>query len=749
MVKKFALAGNPNSGKTTLFNSLTGSTAHVGNWPGVTVDKREGVYKKAEEQITIVDLPGIYSLSPYTPEEVISRNYILDEKPDCVINIVDVTNLERNLYLTTQILEMDVPVVVALNMIDTLEKQGDTIDEQGLERKLGVPVCKVSALKETGIHQLMQRAIETSKIKRQGKSVLEDCELYHLISDVKISLSGHDIENPLFHAIKLVEQDEVEVAMHPRTVKMVEEFSKTYTHELFGTDFACYVADARYKYITKNYSPLLIKKEKGIKHTKSDKADKVLTSKWFGIPLFLLILFGIFHLTFSEDLLFLSSIFNLPSLENMPDSFGKSLLTCIYDGAVFSPGVILFNLTDLLTSSLSELITNLVATAGASQAIINFIGEGVLGGISAVLSFVPQIVFLLLLLSILEDTGYMARIAFILDKLFRRFGISGRAFIPMIMGFGCSVPAMINTRTLKDEKERLLTIRTIPFFSCGAKLPILSAVAGAIGAMCGLGDGGFIAYVMYVVGITVAVVSIILMNSTTQRGEVAPFIMELPSYHAPSVKGLALLVWDKTKHYLSKVFTVILVSTIVIWFISNFGWDWKMTEIENSILASIGKFVQPIFTPLGFGSQLGNFGWVFVVAAVTGLIAKENVIATFGTLAAVLPMVFEGALSTEGSSDVMSMVINTHISWQGLVSFIVFNMTTIPCFAAVATAKGEIPKGKFKWTLLFWVVASYIASSVTYVVLTWWWTAFIVVAVALVVGFCIWLYNKKRPYKKA
>ena len=742
-MKRFVLAGNPNSGKTTLFNTLTGSTAHVGNWPGVTVDKREGLYKKSAEPISIVDLPGIYSLSPYTPEEVISRNFILDEKPDCVINIVDATNLERNLYLSTQLLEMDVPIVIALNMMDTLEKQGSKIDEKELEKRIGVPVVKVSALKEKGIAELMERAIETSKTPRKGKTVLGNSEISHLISDVRIALQGHDIENPLFHAIKLVENDDIEVAMHFNTVKMVEEFKKTYHNELFGSDLVAFVADARYKYITKNFSPLLKKKQSGIVDTPSDKADKILTHKWFGIPIFLLILFGIFHLAFSEDLFFLGRIFDLPTLDNVPESFGKALLSCFYDGVVYSPGAILFNLMELLTSTLFGWITFLIAKLGASPAVLGLVGEGIFGGIGAVLSFVPQIVFLLLMLSLLEDTGYMARVAFILDKLFRKFGISGRAFIPMIMGFGCSVPAMVNTRTLKDQRERTMTLRVIPFFSCGAKLPILSAVAGAVGHICGLGDGSFIAYAMYVVGMLVAFVTIIIMHSTTQSGEVSPFIMELPAYHLPSKRSLVLLLWDKTKHYLEKVFTVILVSTIVIWFVSNFGWDWKMTEIENSILASLGKFFQPLFTPLGFGSQLGSFGWVFVVAAVTGLIAKENVIATIGTLSALF-VAFSGEIGVEGAAEVVTMAQNTGITWQGLIAFIVFNLTTIPCFAAVATAKGETPKGKFKWTLLFWIVSSYIASTITYLVLSWWWTSLIFIAIVILLIASIKTYNKLK-----
>ena len=747
---KFALAGNPNSGKTTLFNALTGSTAHVGNWPGVTVDKKDGLYKKLDEPISIIDLPGIYSLSPYTPEEVVSRNFILDEKPDCVINIIDATILERNLYLTTQILEIDVPVVIALNMMDVVTKNGDKLDAELLEKKLGIPVVEISALKEDGLDLLMRRAYDASKKGRKGITVLESTALVHLIGDVRIALSGQEVGNPLFHAIKLIEGDEIEVNMHPKTVKMVEEFKEGFCDAQFGTDLEAMIADSRYKYITNNYSSVLVRKETDVtKSKKSDKIDKVLTNKWAGIPIFLVILFAVFHFTFSEDFLFLSKIFTLPTLEELgyADNFGTALLACVYDGVVYSPGVILFNLMDLLTSTISGWIVAGLEAISSPAWVIGLLGDGILGGLCAVLSFVPQIVFLLLLLSIMEDTGYMARVAFILDRIFRRFGISGRAFIPMIMGFGCSIPAMTNTRTLKDDRERLLTLRTIPFFSCGAKLPILSAVAGAIAVMAGF-DGSIISFSMYVVGMLVAVVTILLMRSTTQRGEISPFIMELPAYHLPRAKNLMLLLWDKVKHYVQKVFTVILASTIVVWFLSNFGWDWKMCDIENSILASIGQFVQPIFTPLGFGSQLNSYGWVFAVAAFTGLIAKEEVITTFGALGALFASSAALELAVEGASDVLLMVSKTGITWQALISFIIFNMTTIPCFAAVATAKGEHQKGKFKWTLLFWICTSYVVSTIAYLVLTWWWTAFIVLGVFAAVIVAIVLFNKYRDQKK-
>lgn len=765
---KFALVGNPNSGKTTLFNGLTGSTAHVGNWPGVTVDKKEGVYKKLAEPIEIIDLPGIYSLSPYTPEEVVARNYIIDQQPDCVINIVDATNLERNLYLTTQIMEIDVPMVIALNMMDAVEKAGDSIDEKQLEKRLGLPVIKISALKETGEDELMERAYEASKQKRQATTVLADTSIGHLIGDVKIALKGQQVKNPLFHAIKLVESDDLEISMHKETVAMVEEFKETFKDDLFGTDLEAIVADGRYKYITNNYSPVITRKNKDkFKVTPSDKVDKVLTHKFWGIPIFLVILFSIFHLTFSEDFLYLGSIFSLPTLEDLGllnadgefINFGVKLLSCVYDGAVFSPGCIINNLwNEVIVGEVFGFIQGAVENSGLSSWAIGLINNGIIDGVTGVLSFLPWILVLFLLFSILEDSGYMARVAFILDKLFRKFGLSGRAFMPMIMGFGCSVPAMINTRTLADEKEKIATVRVIPFFSCGAKLPILTAIAGGIVAFFKVGNADLITYGMYLIGILTAVASVLLMRSTSLKGETPPFIMELPTYHMPRFKNLMLLLWDKAKHFIEKAFTIILASTIVIWVLTHFSFAWEFlddAQINQSILANVGQLIQPIFTPLGFGSQLGKFGWVFIVAAVTGLIAKENVIATFGTLGACLIAMggFDlGGLDVmaEGGIDaVQAMIIATKISVPALLSFIAFNMTTIPCFAAVATAKAELGgKKTYTNTLIFWVLTSYVVSAVVYTVGSWWWTAFIWAFAFALCVLVIGLINKKTDKRR-
>ena len=748
-MKKFALAGNPNSGKTTLFNSLTGSTAHVGNWPGVTVDKREGIYKKLEEPVAIIDLPGIYSLSPYTPEEVISRNYILDEKPDCVVNIVDATNLERNLYLTTQLLEIDVPVIVALNMIDEVQKAGDKIDAQKLEQKIGVPVVAISALKGDGIDQLMKRAYECSKVGRNARTVLEGGALSHLIRDCRIALEGAGVENALFHAVKLVEQDEIETKQHPQAAETVQKFKETFDDETFGSDFEAIVADSRYKYISQNYSNALIRSGKSGKEklTRSDKADRILTHRIWGIPIFLVILFAVFHLTFSEDLFYLGSMGALGkdwvSLQGM---WGEGVFGSAE--GIASPGVILFNLLDCITSSISGAISSAMNNGGVAQWATGLVVDGVLGGLFSVLSFLPQILLLFMFFSLLEDSGYMARVAFILDRLFRRFGLSGRAFMPMIMGFGCSVPAMANTRTLADENERLATIRVIPFFSCGAKLPILTAIAGGIAQMTGTGNADIITYSMYLLGIIVAICAVLLMRSTTMRGEVSPFIMELPSYRIPQAHSLVMLLWDKMKHFIKKAFTIILASTILIWFISHFSFSWEFLSEERmneSILAGIGKLIQPLFTPVGFGSQLGEWGWVFVVAAITGLIAKENVIATFGTLATCITGTFVADETLGGVDSVAQMISATGIGVPALIAFIAFNMLTIPCFAAVATARAEMPsKKKFNYTLLFWVASSYIVSSMIYLIGQWWWTVFIWAGLWAAAITVVVLYNKGK-----
>lgn len=747
-MKRFALAGNPNCGKTTLFNSLTGSSAYVGNWPGVTVEKKEGKYKKCKEPISIVDLPGIYSLSPYTSEEVISRNFIIDEKPDCVINVVDSTNLERNLYLTTQLLEIDVPVIIALNMMDAVRKSGDSIDPLLLEKEVGVPVVCISASKEEGLDELMDRAYEESLKKREATSVLLNSNLSHLINDIELSFKGLKVDNPLFHAIKLVENDEIEIKNHPQLLGVVDEFKKYFKDETFGSDLEAIVADSRYKHITSNFSKAKKKNNNEMAKTfsTSDKIDRVLTNKWLGIPIFLLLLFFIFHMTFSENLFFLGGLFT-----NIAPSFEGTFFEGLFwtSSGINSIGVVFANLLGSTTSWLTDVVQGWLSTS--PQWVSGLITNGMLGGVFAVLSFLPQILLLFLFFSILEDSGYMARVAFILDRLFRRFGLTGRSLMPMIMGFGCSIPAMINTRTLSNDNEKIATIRVIPFFSCGAKLPILTAVAGGIIQQFGIGNADIITFSMYLLGMGVAIVSILLMRATIMRGAVPPFIMELPAYHLPQFKALMIHLWDKAKHFLKKAFTVILAFTIIIWFFSHFSFSWQYLEdvdIDKSILAGLGQLVTPLFTPLGFGSQLSSFSWVFVVAAFSGLIAKENVISTFGVLGACVAGSIIDVGGDGGIAAVATMIQGTGITIPALISFIAFNLLTIPCFAAVVTAKAELPKNKFVGTLVFWLATSYIVSSMIYLIGSWWWTSFIFLGAFGIGIFAIYLVNKHRDNKQ-
>ncbi len=725
-MKRFALLGNPNSGKTTLFNSLTGSTAHVGNWPGVTVDKKEGTYKKLGEPINIIDLPGIYSLSPYTPEEIISRNYILDEKPDCVINIVDATNLERNLYLTTQALEIDVPIVVALNMSDVVRKQGDKINAQELSEKLGVPVVEISALKVENLDSLMETAFKASNNVRKGQSIIEDKNLSHLVNDIVIAFKGKGVDNPLFHAIKLVELDEIEVKMHPDLVQMVEEFKASFHDEVFDNDFEAIIADARYNYISKHYSITYEHhqeveedgSQKKEKLTKSDRIDKVLTHRIWGIPIFLVIMFLVFHFTFSEDFLFLGAfgkLFGNPDGLNITNPGVINFFTGMgYEGEALegipSLGVFLQSWMGWVTGSIIDLFDSFMP---GGQWYTSLLLDGLLAGLDAVLSFIPQILLLFFFIAILEDSGYMSRVAFILDRAFRKFGLSGKAFIPMLTGFGCSVPAIMATRTLEDEREKNRTIRLMTCFSCGAKAPIWTLLA-MVGTWIGWGGDLFV-YSIYIGGIAAAVVYAIFMKLFSRDQYVSPFIMELPAYHLPQARNVIALLWEKLKHYVIKAGTIIAASTIVIWFLKSFGWEdgafrflmfseeimeegvgtgefeWVL-HIENSLLSYIGRGLSYVYYPLGWAQ--GADGWKYTVSTFTGLIAKEDVVATMGEL----------------GLDESTIALNA----AGVYSFALYNLFTFPCFAAIGAAYGE-QKGKEFWlTLAWWLIMSYGAAFVVY-----------------------------------
>ena len=742
-----ALLGNPNCGKTTLFNALTGSTAYTGNWPGVTVEKREGVYKnkkKGSEEIKITDLPGIYSLSPYSPEEVISRNFILHEKPDVVISVIDATNLERNLYMTTQLLEMDVPVVVALNMIDAVAENDQRIDARELEKALGVKVVSISALRNKGLDELME-AVSKAK-ERKGTSFLPFKET---LEKAKKIYEDNHIDSPLFHAVKALEKDELEEKENKVAYNEVNDLVKD-----DKVDYESSIADERYKFL----SPLVNKVIEGKKTrneseklTLSDRIDKVMTNKWAALPIMIVILFAIFHIVFAGDLFYMHAMgldlgegylgyikFNIGGEEVRP------FAGLFYDDAgIASIGEFLHRLAgDQETGILGCIALGIkqgLISAGASEWVIGLIYDGVLGGVCAVLGFVPQIMLLFAFFSLLEDSGYMARIAFVLDRLLRRFGVSGRAFLPMIMGFGCGVPAMMNTRTLSSDQERTKTIRVIPFFTCGAKAEFLVIIAAAIAAAGGL-DAGLFTFMLYLLGVVIALVSVIVMTKTSQREKVPPFIMELPAYHLPSPKALALHVYDKGKHFVIKTFTIIFLSTVIIWVLSNFSWKWEMVEPNESILHDLGVFIAPIFTPLGFGSaQTGGYSWIFSVASIQGIVAKENVTSTVESLASGL-----------GLSSFEDIAAASGITKGGLVGFALFNMLTIPCFASVATAKGELKDHKtFVFTVLFWLGLSYIMGIVGYISVDYVWTLGITLPLLVLGGVGLYFYDRYKTKKEA
>lgn len=677
MSLRFALAGNQNCGKTTLFNALTGSRAHVGNWPGVTIDRKEGTYKKLEEPITIVDLPGIYSLSPYTPEEVVSRNFLLgrvygmtgdhpveDDRPDCIINIVDATNIERNLYLTTQLMEIDCPIVIALNMMDVLRKSGDEIDAKGIENALGIPVVEIAAIKNEGTKELMEVAYKAAKRHREAFSVVERSKLKPYYRFAENLLSEQDVPNQKFHIVKLIEGDKLESEHHPKAYDKIREELQSYDDlALFDGDFEGVVADIRYKYIEKYISPYIKRKLGRDELSKSDKIDRILTNKWLGIPIFLAMMFLVFHLTFSEQFFG----FSIPS----PGAFLKGLVE---------------DLVELIKGSLNGALASSPAWVGG------LLVDGIITGVGAVLSFIPQILLLFLFLSILDNSGYMARVAFILDRAFRRFGLSGRAFMPLLTCFGCAVPGIMATKTLEDEREKRLSILLAPFFSCGAKLPIWATICSfAFGQWADFGVFG-----MYLLGIVVAILAAIFLSKTFLKGGRPPFLLELPPYHLPQLKSTLIYLWEKFKHYLSRAATIVAGSTVVLWFLSNFSWSWSMVEpySEASIMGSIGAFLRPIFYPLGFVGQ--EWGWIFVVSILTGLIAKEMVVSTLS----VLSMGFGGLAATVGM-----------LSPCAAIAFMTFNLLCVPCMAAVSSARAELGKGRrFRFALLFWIVTAYVVA---------------------------------------
>ncbi len=670
---RIALLGNPNSGKTTLFNVITGSRARVGNFPGVTVEKRIGNYKGIE----IVDLPGLYSLTPYSPDERVARNYLIEEKPDVVIHVVDATNLERNLYLTTQLMELDLPVVVALNMSDVVIKEGKKINVELLSKNLGLPVVEVSALRKKGIKELMQ-AVESGKAK------------------------------PTEMELDFGDDKEGEFAFTSENLSKAQE-----------------IAEARYLFIEKATAKVIEEKATTPKKsfiTTSDRIDKVMTNRIFGIPLFLLVMFGVFHLTFSENLFYLAALipegtFDIPFLGT--DAFN-------------SPGVVLVGFMEAFSGWVTELFQAFMPEGTWYTALVI---DGILSGLLAVLSFVPQILTLFFFIGILEDSGYMARVAFLLDRAFRRFGLSGKAFLPLLSCFGCAIPGIAGTRMLQDPKERIRTIYLTPFISCGAKLPIWSAFAGVFASAYGINAEGLV-FGIYLFGILMAVVGALFLKKTFIKGEMPPFVMEMPSYRLPMFRNLMIRVWEKLKQYLFRATTIIVAAIIVIWFISNFGFNFqRVDDVEISIVGYIARGLQWLFVPLGFG--MGVDGWKFVVAAITGLIAKEMVVATLGTFSGMSNG--EAAFDIEGSAmattaetmPLATLMIGIgggalggiSIAIPAMLSYLVFNLMSVPCMAAVATAKAELGSAKKTWgAIAFWLGASYITSMIIFwlgVLLSW------------------------------
>ena len=661
---KIGLAGNPNCGKTTMFNNLTGAKQYVGNWPGVTVEKKVGKLK-GHNDVEIVDLPGVYSLSPYTLEEVVTRNFMIDDKPDAIINIIDASNIERNLYLTTQILELGIPTVIALNMIDVVEKRGDIINLDKISQILGCPVIKTSALKGTGTKEVALKAIEIAKNKTSNNFNMNfSQEVKSALNEIKALISSEKLKksdiNDNWMAIKLFERDSnllEKVTISNEVNNKIENIISKCEKE-FDDDAEGIITAERYEFIGSIVSKI-IKKKDNSKHTISDKIDKVVTNRILALPIFALIMWGVYYISVS--------------------SLG-AILTDWTNDTLFG---------EIIGENVAAFLEN-IGTAPWLQGLIN---DGIIGGVGAVLGFVPQIMLLFFLLAILEDCGYMARIAFIMDRIFRKFGLSGKSFIPVLISSGCGVPGIMATRTMENDKDRRITIMLTTFIPCGAKLPIIALFAGAI-----FGGASWVAPSIYFLGIFMIIICGIILNKTKVfKGEPAPFVMELPQYHIPSFKGVILHMWDRAKAFIVKAGTIIFVACAVIWFTSSFSWTLQMVDAQDSILASIGKVIAPIFAPLGFGN------WQSAVSTLTGFVAKENVVGTFGVL-------FGIAEAAEDTPVLLTQIGSMFTAASGL-AFIAFNMLNAPCFAAIGAIRREMGSWKWMWiTIGFQTLTAYIVA---------------------------------------
>lgn len=669
-----ALAGNPNCGKTTLFNELTGSKQHVGNWPGVTVDKKEGSYKKNKE-ISVLDLPGTYSLSPYSAEEIVARDYIVKERPDAVINIVDGTSIERNLYLTMQVLETGIPTVIAMNMMDEVESRGDFINCQKLSESLGVPVVPIVARSGKGLDDLM-KAVEkvASEKKRTGQLKVFGEDIEEAVEKIRGYLTEGTPEDRQWTAIKLLEGDEIIAdSLAPEQAGKIQAIVQEMDGRCGDTEAA--IADRRYQYIGQVVKKSVRKAKTGHVETRSDKLDKVLTNRVLALPIFAAVMYILFAATFSENFLF------IPGLP--------------------SPGMWLAGLVETAWGALTGLVEGGLTSIGASDWALGLV-LSCMDGVGAVAGFLPLVLVLFLLLSFLEDSGYMARVAFVMDRIFRHFGLSGRSFIPLLMGFGCSVPALMASRTLENDKDRKITMMITPFMSCGAKLPIYLMFAATLFAGS---DQTLIVFGIYMIGLIVAVASAFILGRLIKGDEISNFIMELPAYRIPTLKSVLIHAWEKVKGFAVKAGTIIFGSTVLIWLLSNFNLS-GMCEMEDSLLASIGNAIKVLFIPLGFAD------WRASVGVVTGWIAKENIVATFGQLfGGVSDEVVEAVSAGEGALPAIASVFTPAAAW----SYMAFNLLCMPCFAAVGAIKREM--GSWKWTLRaigYQMLAAYVVSFIIY-----------------------------------